>query len=70
MSNQHETGNYDYDRLAYLMETREGRHTHYFGVTTKGRRKPLELPQARQARRDGVGIDLPDTALLVAREVE
>lgn len=72
MNDQHGTGilqvqNYDELRFLMLTQYSEGSHDHYYGLPGM---VPLTEEQARQARRDGVGIDLPVTALLAQRDGE
>ena len=78
---QHGTGNFTDERLDWLHERQErayelltqcaeGPHTHYYGVTADGHKRPLTDQQAHAARLAGVAIDLPDTALLAQRDGE
>lgn len=61
---QRRTGDYDYDRFVHLLETYEDRTRHIFGKLDNGRLVPLTDNEAHQARRNGVKMELPETAML------
>lgn len=70
MSNTHGTGNYDYDRFVRLLDTYEDRTRHIFARLDNGRLLPLTEQQAHEARRDGVPMEMPQTALLAREDGE
>lgn len=59
--------NYDEYRFWQLTQYTEGGHDHYYGLPGM---VPLTEDQARQARRNGVPMELPQTALLAREDGE